>query len=164
MAPLRTSFEKAPPSVLRVAGVAISHPERSIEVAPGHTKLDVVRYHESMAAWLLPQLAPRPITIVKFDEARFQERRENGVAHAGREEDDDNVGNVRARLRYRGRRARRAERHCEFQTWGASFPRLERPDRMTLDLTRRRSCRGALCRRPPMRCACCSTRSASALS
>jgi DNA ligase D len=131
MAPLRTSFEKAPPSVLRVAGVAISHPERHIEVAPGHTKLDVVRYHERMAAWLLPQLSPRPITVVKFDEARFQERRH---AHGHREEDDEVAGTF-SRVSDIADVVRVVQNgSCEFQTWGASFPRLERPDRITLDL------------------------------
>ena len=43
----------------------------------GHTKLDVVRYHERIGAWLLPQLAPRPIAVVKcmggrFDDCFFQ--------------------------------------------------------------------------------------------
>ncbi|HSC99314.1 MAG TPA: hypothetical protein VLI21_10455, partial [Casimicrobiaceae bacterium] len=84
---MRTSIEKATAPVLRVAGVAISHPERRIEFAPGHTKLEVVRYHERMAAWVLPELAPRPISVVPFDEARSREDGEH--VHRRREEDDD---------------------------------------------------------------------------
>ena len=131
MAPMRTSIEKATAPVLRVAGVAISHPERRIEMA-GHTKLDVVRYHERMAAWVLPELAPRPISVVPFDRARSREDGEH--VHHRREEDDD-VGGTFVRVSDIADVVRIVQNgSCEFQTWGASFPRLERPDRITLDI------------------------------
>ena len=50
-----TDTSRLPPAAVRVAGVAISNPERPVVAAPGHSKLDVVRYHERMAHWLLPQ-------------------------------------------------------------------------------------------------------------
>ena len=61
MAQLRTAVKTTVAPCVRVAGVGISHPERLIAEAPGHTKLDVVRYHERLGAWLVPQLVPRPI-------------------------------------------------------------------------------------------------------
>src|SRR6476469_5155984 len=87
MAHARTAIEKHTVAPTLVAGVAISHPERPIAEAPGHTKLDVVRYHERIGAWLLPQLAPRPIAVVKcmdgrFDDCFFQK-------HPSRREADD---------------------------------------------------------------------------
>jgi bifunctional non-homologous end joining protein LigD len=129
---MRTSIEKATVPVLRVAGVAISHPERRVEVAPGHTKLDVVRYHERMAAWVLPELAPRPISVVSFDQARS---REDGERVHRRGEEDDDVGGTFVRVSDIADVVRIVQNgSCEFQTWGASFPRLERPDRITLDI------------------------------
>lgn len=119
-----------------VAGVSISHPERTIAEAPGHTKMDVVRYHEQMASWLLPQLAPRPIAVVKciggrFDDCFFQKHPLRG--RDDEEPDDDSQPFLR--LSDVADVVRSVQNGAyEFHTWGASFPRIERPDRITLDL------------------------------
>lgn len=124
---------RSPPWLTRVAGVAISNPERPIAAAPGHTKLDVVRYHEALAPWLLPQLAPRPIAVVKcmggaFDDCFFQKH-----PLPGRLDDEDSPPFMRLADAADVVRAVQNGAY-EFHTWGASFPRLERPDRITLDL------------------------------
>ena len=134
MAQLRTASEKKSVPAIHVAGVTISHPERPIAEAPGHTKLDVVRYHERIGSWLLPQVAPRPIAVVKcmggrFDDCFFQKH----PSRRGAEEDGDSppfmrladVADIVRTVQNGG---------FEFHTWGASFPRLDRPDRITLDL------------------------------
>ena len=131
---VRTGPDTPPIAAVRVEGVAISNPGRPIAEAPGHTKLDVVRYHARLSAWLLPQLAPRPIAVVKclggrLDDCFFQRHATRGDA----EDDDDSppflriadVADVVRAVQNGG---------YEFHTWGASFPRLERPDRITLDL------------------------------
>ena len=135
MVQLRTAIPaRAPAATIRVAGIAISHPERPIAQAPGHTKLDVVRYHERMGAWLVPQLAPRPIAVVKcmdghFDDCFFQK-------HATWRRVDDEEESPPFLRMADGADVVRAVQNggFEFHTWGASFPRLERPDRITLDL------------------------------
>src|SRR5919201_4148197 len=48
-----------------VAGVAISHPDRVLFPAIGATKLDLARYYEAIADWLLPHVADRPLTLVR---------------------------------------------------------------------------------------------------
>src|SRR6478736_781351 len=134
MAHARTAIEKQITVPTLVAGVDISHPERPIAEAPPHTKLDVVRYHERIGAWLLPQLAPRPIAVVKcmggrFDDCFFQKH----PSRRSTEEDGDSppfmrladVADIVRAVQNGG---------FEFHTWGASFPRLDRPDRITLDL------------------------------
>ena len=132
MAHARTSIEKHTVAPTLVAGVDISHPERPIVEAPPHTKLDVVRYHERIGEWLVPQLAPRPIAVVKcmggrFDDCFFQK-------HLSRRADEGDsppfmrladVADIVRTVQNGG---------FEFHTWGASFPRLDRPDRITLDL------------------------------
>lgn len=128
-----TDASHLPPAAVRVAGVAISNPERPVVAAPGHSKLDVVRYHERVARWLVPQLAPRPIAVVKcmdgrFDECFFQKHPLHG--HDG---DDDSPPFMRLADVADIVRAVQNGTY-EFHTWGASFPRLERPDRITLDL------------------------------
>ncbi|HKU86230.1 MAG TPA: hypothetical protein VJV77_07810 [Casimicrobiaceae bacterium] len=107
-------MNSAVPSAVRVAGVGISHPERVVAEAPGHTKLDVVHYHEQMGPWLVPQLAPRPIA----SPPGAGESAPPFIRVA------DTAGVVRAVQ----------NGHYEFRTWGACFPRLERPDRIVLGL------------------------------
>src|SRR5689334_13698071 len=132
---VRTATErKTAAAATLVAGVDISHPERPIAEAPGHTKLDVVRYYERIGRWLLPQLAPRPIAVVKcmggrFDDCFFQKHASRRVANDTDESPPfmrlADIADIVRTVQNGG---------FEFHTWGASFPRLDRPDRITLDL------------------------------
>ena len=47
-----------------VAGVRISHADRVIYPALGITKLDLARYYEAIADWIVPHVAGRPLTLV----------------------------------------------------------------------------------------------------
>jgi len=124
--------ETSRPPRPRIAGVAISNPERPILEAPGHAKFDVVTYHETLAPWLLRELAPRPIAVVKcmdgrFDDCFFQK-------HPLRARDDGESPPF-MRLADIADVVRAVQNGAyEFHTWSASFPRLERPDRIILDL------------------------------
>ena len=129
----RTAASRLSSSLPNVAGVMISNPERPIVAAPGHTKLDVVCYHEALAAWLLPQLAPRPIAVVKCMDGRFDDCFFQKHPLRGRDSDDDSPPFMRLADIADVVRAVQNGTY-EFHTWGASFPRLERPDRITLDL------------------------------
>ena len=46
-------------------GVKISHGERVIDASTGLTKLDLVRYYESVADYMLPHLKGRPTSLVR---------------------------------------------------------------------------------------------------
>ena len=48
-----------------VAGVGISHPDRVVFPGEPATKLDLARYYESIADWILPHLVDRPLTLVR---------------------------------------------------------------------------------------------------
>jgi bifunctional non-homologous end joining protein LigD len=52
-----------------VAGVGISHPERVIYQDLGATKLDVARYYDDVAEWMVPHLIGRPLTLLRCSEA-----------------------------------------------------------------------------------------------
>ena len=119
-----------------VAGVAISHADRVIAEGDGATKLDVVRYHADVAQWLLPQIGDRPLAVIKcpggdFAHCFFQ-RHPNDMRRRGAREPgsppylhlktlEDVVAAVQNGV-------------FEFHSWGARFPRLDRPDRIILDL------------------------------
>jgi bifunctional non-homologous end joining protein LigD len=129
----RTAASRLSSSLPNVAGVMISNAERPIIAAPGHTKLDVVCYHQAVAPWLLPQLAPRPIAVVKCMDGRFDDCFFQKHPLRGRDGDDDSPPFMRLADVADVVRAVQNGTY-EFHTWGASFPRLERPDRITLDL------------------------------
>jgi len=47
-----------------VAGIRISHPSRLIYPDLGFSKLDLVRYYEAIADWIVPHVRGRPLTLV----------------------------------------------------------------------------------------------------
>lgn len=55
-------------SVRHVAAVRISHPDRVVYPEPRITKVDVARYYERIADWIMPQVAGRPLTLVRCPE------------------------------------------------------------------------------------------------
>jgi bifunctional non-homologous end joining protein LigD len=48
-----------------VAGIGISHPDRVMFPRTGQTKLDLARYYESVADWIVPHVVDRPLTLVR---------------------------------------------------------------------------------------------------
>jgi len=48
-----------------VAGIRVSHPERLIYADRGVTKLDIVRYYDTVSAWMLPHVRRRPLTLLR---------------------------------------------------------------------------------------------------
>ena len=48
----------------RVAGVHISHPDRLIYADQGISKVQLARYYESIADWIVPHVKGRPLTLV----------------------------------------------------------------------------------------------------
>ena len=128
---------------VKVAGVAISHPERVVWPDNGLTKADLARYCEEVGEWLLPELANRPLSLLRCPDGSaaecFFQR------HMGQER----PAGVETFVWERSSASRRSYLYVtsleavigmvqrgviEFHTWGATLPRADRPDRMTLDL------------------------------
>ena len=57
----RAAPVQAPPARPPSGGIKVSNPERVIDPSTGLTKLDLVRYYESVADWILPHLKGRPV-------------------------------------------------------------------------------------------------------
>jgi bifunctional non-homologous end joining protein LigD len=119
-----------------VAGVAISNPTRPIAAAPGAVKADLARYYEAVAGWFLPQIAKRPLALVKcpggdFSHCFFQKHAGDPRRASERPADDPpymRLSTLRAAIEAVQNGA------VEFHTWGVSFPNLDKPDRLILDL------------------------------
>src|SRR6185436_4456693 len=56
------------PAPETVAGVQISHPDRVLYPDLELTKLDVARYFQTVADWIVPHVAGRPLTLVRCPE------------------------------------------------------------------------------------------------
>jgi bifunctional non-homologous end joining protein LigD len=48
-----------------VTSVKVTNPERVIDPSTGLTKVDLVRYYESVSRWILPHLNGRPVSLVR---------------------------------------------------------------------------------------------------
>jgi bifunctional non-homologous end joining protein LigD len=55
-------------SSTRTTSVKVTHPERVIDPSTGLRKVDLVRYYESIADYILPHLLRRPVSLVRAPE------------------------------------------------------------------------------------------------
>jgi bifunctional non-homologous end joining protein LigD len=123
-------------------GVAISHPDRVLYPELGLTKLDIARYYDAIAMWIVPHVRGRPLTLVRCPDGvsgdcfymkhskvwapaplrrvHIQEKTKIGEYLIA----DDAAGVIG--LVQMG--------VLEIHTWNSDFARLERPNRLVFDL------------------------------
>jgi bifunctional non-homologous end joining protein LigD len=132
-----------------VAGIPISHADRILFPAAAATKLDLARYYDTIADWMIGDLVDRPLTLVHCP---------NGVPAAGARKGVDCVFMKHAKVWGPSavRRVRIQEKTkigeyliadsrtalvglaqmdvLEIHTWNSRFRDVERPDRIVIDL------------------------------
>jgi bifunctional non-homologous end joining protein LigD len=133
-----------------VAKVSISHPDRVLFPDARATKLDLARYYESIADWIVPHVIDRPLTLVRCP---------NGVrAKDGHSTEPDcfymkhsKVWAPAALRRVRIREKNKIGEYLiadslsavvglvqmdvlEIHTWNSRFSNIEHPDRLVIDL------------------------------
>jgi bifunctional non-homologous end joining protein LigD len=123
-----------------VAGVALTHPDRILFPEQGVTKGELARYHTAVASRILPELAGRPLTLVRCPQGRrkacFVQR------HPG-----PGTPEALKRVRVPGEEKPYLALHdlaglvalvqigtLELHPWPARAEAPERPDRLILDL------------------------------
>jgi len=119
-----------------VAGVEISNARRPLPAAEGAVKIDLARYYEAVSDVFLPHVAKRPLALVKcpggdFAHCFFAKHAGEPRKATARPADDPpymRLPTLRAIVEAVQNGA------IEFHTWQAAFPRLDRPDRLVLDL------------------------------
>lgn len=126
----------------RVAGVALSNPDKVYYPEANLTKRDLAVYYEAVAAWALPHLAGRPLVLLRCPEglsgACFYQKDQStalppGLATVTIEHSDGPnayamVGDVQGLVALAQLGA------LEVHPWGARADRTDRPDRMVIDL------------------------------
>ncbi|SIT45944.1 Multifunctional non-homologous end joining protein LigD (Includes: 3'-phosphoesterase; DNA ligase D; DNA repair polymerase) [Paraburkholderia ribeironis] len=124
-----------------VAGVRVSHPDRVIDKSTGTRKIDLVKYYESVADWMLPHLRDRPVSLVRAPEdiggELFFQRHSQKLAmpnvtqHAGLDPGHPPLLTVDTLAALVGAAQMGT---VEFHTWNAVASSIEKPDRMVFDL------------------------------
>ncbi|MBB3192962.1 DNA ligase D [Roseateles terrae] len=103
----------------------ITHPDRVIDEASGTTKIELVRFYESVADWLMPHLEQRPLALVRAPEGVggelfFQKHVEGNDLIVVR-----NMAEVLAFTQLNT---------IELHTWNSRSDKLDKPDRIVFDL------------------------------
>jgi len=137
----RKTSAKAATAPGEVAGVRISHRDRVIDRSSGTRKLDLVRYYESVADWMLPHLQDRPVSLVRAPEdiggeLFFQKHSQklsipNVTQHPGLDPGHPPLITVDTLKALVGAAQMGT---VEFHTWNAVVSNIEKPDRMVFDL------------------------------
>jgi bifunctional non-homologous end joining protein LigD len=126
-----------------VAGVVLSNPGRVLYPEQGSTKLDLARYYEAVAEWVLPHARGRLLTLMRCPEGRakacfYQKHFKEGTPPAVRSADVREEGGKREPYLYVDDLAGLVSLvqigALELHGWGSTVADLERPDRLVFDL------------------------------
>lgn len=125
-----------------VGGVRLTHPDRVLYPAQGITKRELAAYYEAVAERMLPHVRGRPLTLVRCPAGRetecfYQRRAGKGTPRS--------LGRVKVPVEGAEETYLVADSPAalvslvqmgvlEVHVWGARRDRLDRPDRMILDL------------------------------
>jgi bifunctional non-homologous end joining protein LigD len=122
--------------------VKVTHPERLVDPASGVTKLDLVRYYESVVEWMLPHLVGRPLAMVRAPtgisgELFFQKHAERTGMPGLKAHDRSLWVNHPPLLTIDTVDALMSAAQMnvvEFHTWNSTVARIDQPDRVIFDL------------------------------
>jgi len=120
----------------------VSNPDRVIDPSTGLKKIDLVRYYESVADWILPHLIDRPVSLVRGPtgiggELFFQKHGEKLGIPGIRELDSAlwpghqallEIANVQALI------GAAQMNVIELHTWNSTAKHIDTPDRVVFDL------------------------------
>ncbi|HET6655538.1 MAG TPA: DNA ligase D [Gammaproteobacteria bacterium] len=126
----------------QVAGVRLSNPDRVLYEQMGLTKLDLARYYEAIADWILPQLADRPLSLLRCPSGQgncfFQKHPgEALVPGIPRIDITENSGDVRTYVYVRALAdliALVQAGTLELHPWGSRVDNVDKPDLIVFDL------------------------------
>lgn len=125
-----------------VGGIKVSHAERVIDQSTGITKLDLVRYYESVADWILPHLKGRPCSVVRGPNGvtgqLFFQKHGDKIGIPGIKELDPRLWpghDALLEVDTAPALAACAQMNViEFHTWNSMSKGIDKPDRLVLDL------------------------------
>lgn len=121
------------------AGIRISHPDRIVFPRAGVTKLEVARYFERVAEWMLPHVADRPLALLRAPEGAggqvfFQKSFRTGPPKHVRQTSLDDGTEVLSIRSVEGLVSLAQHGVLEVHPWGSRLDRPDRPDLLIWDL------------------------------
>jgi len=130
------------PEASVVAGVRITHPDRVLYPDVPLTKLELARFYEEIAEWILPHLAGRPLTLVRCPEgvgpSCFYMKHAHRWAPEGLRRvairEKTKIGEYLVADSVAALVGLVQMGILEIHTWNSTTDHLERPDRIVLDL------------------------------
>lgn len=122
--------------------VTVSNADRVIDPSMGLTKLDLVRYYESVADWILPHLKGRPVSLVRGPSGvtgqLFFQKHDDKLSIPGIRELADELWPGHAPLlevpNAKALASAAQMNVIEFHTWNSVARNINKPDRMVFDL------------------------------
>jgi len=139
----KTATKKAPAVSADQGSVRITHPERIVFPGTKYTKRDVADYYLAVMRWMLPELAGRPLSIVRCPNgagaACFFQKHNAGalgdaVGSVAIKEKDGGSENYLYVDDARGVLELVQMNALEFHPWGARVDDPDRPDLLVFDL------------------------------
>ncbi len=133
---------------IEIEGVRLTHPDRALWPEVEVTKAELARYYAGIADWILPQVAGRPLAVVRGPRGHagttfFQKHLAAGMPaplRAVRIRDDDGDKDHLVVDDVAGLVALVQIDVLEIHVWGARADDVERPDRLVLDLDPDEAC------------------------
>ncbi|HEX5635230.1 MAG TPA: non-homologous end-joining DNA ligase, partial [Gemmatimonadales bacterium] len=135
--------EARPGDPVRVAGVTLTNPDRVLYPSQGITKRDLAAYYEAVAPLMLPQVAQRPLSLVRcpsgarktcFYQRHWTLPHAAGIGTVPVKEEDGDVEPYARLTDAAGLVTLVQYGVLEIHAWGARADRLEAPDRVVFDL------------------------------
>jgi bifunctional non-homologous end joining protein LigD len=121
--------------------VKVSHPDRVVDKTTGVTKVELVRYYETIAEWMLPHLKDRPVSLVRAPQGiqgqLFFQKHSEAKMPGMTELDAALWPGHDALLAVNSAEAlvNAAQFNTiEFHTWNSKSARIDQPDRVIFDL------------------------------
>lgn len=126
----------------QIAGIKLTHPNRVLYPEEGITKIELARYYEAVADWIMPHIERRPLTLVRCPEGHeqqcFYQRHAQGALdpaiHRVKVKEKGSVVSYLAIDSLAGLIALAQMGILEIHTWGARSERIEQPDQIIFDL------------------------------
>jgi len=140
--PGAASRSRAAGKIVHVAGVRLTHADRVLFPDAGLTKEDLARFYASIASFIVPQIADRPLTLVRCpggvaqDCSYMRHGRAWGPSALRRVaiQEKTKIGEYLVADDLQGVIALVQMDILEIHTWNSRFESLERPDRFVVDL------------------------------
>ncbi|MDQ8183287.1 DNA ligase D [Pelagicoccus sp. SDUM812005] len=125
-----------------VAGITITHPSRILYPSIGATKMQVARYYEAVANWMLPYVKNRPLSLLRHPRGRqekgfFQKHIDSSFPTAIRQvtiEASKGSSTYGYITNEEGLIALLQMGSLEIHTWGSTVDAVEKPNILVFDL------------------------------